>query len=191
MADNQTKQQTATVAYNAPRPINIGDVFYMIAQGETKQFYEPCKVCNDTHSVTVNGVTFGCPCCNRGAQAIFVQQHVVHRYRVYRVSDEVESNEWKAGENHNVKFGVYRKVGLGWGDNRHTELWARDFQERLNAPCGDRPINEYGIYDDYKLAVSVAERMNEIELEQLKAYNAEHGTHYEVHFTKPHDAKSK
>ncbi len=66
MADNQTKQQTATVAYNAPRPVNIGDVFYMIAQGETKQFYEPCKVCNDTHSVTVNGVTFGCPCCNRG-----------------------------------------------------------------------------------------------------------------------------
>ena len=129
-------------------------------------------MCNDTHSVTVNGVTFGCPCCNRGAQAIFVQQHVVHRYRVYRVSDEVESNEWKAGENHNVKFGVYRKVGLGWGDNRHTELWARDFQERLNAPCGDRPINEYGIYDDYKLAVSVAERMNEIELEQLKAYNS-------------------
>ena len=64
MADNQTKQQTATVVYNAPRPVNIGDVFYMIAQGETKQFYEPCKACNDTHSVTVNGVTFGCPCCN-------------------------------------------------------------------------------------------------------------------------------
>lgn len=40
-------------------------------------------------------------------------------------------------------------------------------------------------------AQTVAERMNEIELEQLKAYNAEHGTHYEVHFTKPHDAKSK
>ena len=77
MADNQTKQQTATVVYNAPRPVNIGDVFYMIAQGETKQFYEPCKACNDTHSVTVNGVTFGCPCCNKGAQAIFVQQHSV------------------------------------------------------------------------------------------------------------------
>ena len=65
------------------------------------------------------------------------------------------------------------------------------FKKDSTPPCGDRPINEYGIYDDYKLAVSVAERMNEIELEQLKAYNAEHGTHYEVHFTKPHDAKSK
>ncbi|MCM1218022.1 MAG: hypothetical protein NC548_26345 [Lachnospiraceae bacterium] len=190
MQNNQTNQ-TAVINYTAPRAVNIGDVFYMIARGETKQFYEPCKVCNDTRNVTVNGVTFTCPCCNRGAQAIFVQQHVVHRYRVYSISDEVENHEWKAGENHKVKFGLYRKVGLGWGDHRSTELWARGFQERLNAPCGEHPINEYGIYDDYKLAVSVAERMNEIEFERLKAYNDEHGTHYEVHFTQPHDAKSK
>lgn len=186
---NQTKQQ-AVIDYTAPRAVNIGDVFYMIAQGATKQFYEPCKVCNDTGTVTVNGVTFTCPCCNRGAQAIFVQQHIVHRYRVYRISDEVSSSEWKADENHTVKFGLYRKVGLGWGDHRSIELWASDFQQRLNVPCDDNPINEYGIYDNYKLAVSVAERMNEIELERLKAYNDEHGTNYAVDFTPKHDPKS-
>lgn len=182
--------QQTIINYTAPRHINIGDVFYMIEQGDTKQFYEPCKVCNDTREVTVNGVTFKCPCCNRGKQAIFVQQHIVHRYRVHRISDEVESREWKAGENHTVKFGLYRKVGNGWGEHNSTELWATDFTKRLNAPCGNDTVNGYGIYDDYKLAVSVAERMNEIELEQLKAYNAEHGTNYEVNFTKTHDKKS-
>lgn len=77
MADNQTKQQTATVVYNAPRPVNIGDVFYMIAQGETKQFYEPCKACNDTHSVTVNGVTFGCPYCTGGREKQKIKHYEV------------------------------------------------------------------------------------------------------------------
>lgn len=39
---DKTNQQ-AVIDYTAPRPVNIGDVFYMIAQGETKQFYGRAK----------------------------------------------------------------------------------------------------------------------------------------------------
>lgn len=44
--NNQTKTpQTAAICYAAPRPVNIGDVFYMIDPVDFQVFREPCKVC--------------------------------------------------------------------------------------------------------------------------------------------------
>ncbi|MCX4313857.1 MAG: hypothetical protein OSJ83_08415, partial [Clostridia bacterium] len=57
-----TTQQTATIRYAAPRPVNIGDVFYRVERGEAQHFREPCRVCGDKRKLTVNGVTFNCPC---------------------------------------------------------------------------------------------------------------------------------
>ncbi len=57
------QQQTATITYSAPRPVNIGDVFYRVECGELQHFREPCRVCGDKRELTVKGVTFRCPCC--------------------------------------------------------------------------------------------------------------------------------
>ncbi len=202
----KTNQQ-AVVNYTAPRPVNIGDVFYRIECAETLHFYEPCKVCGDKRELTINGVTFKCPCCNHGAQATNVDRYVVRRYRVYAIGDEVLNHEWKPSTQHTVKFKLYRKCGHGYtgygysGFNSEgggsAELTDRDFTEKLNVPYIEGMQRNYGystapFYDDYKLAVKVAEQYNADELRRLDEYNKEHGTAYVAEFKKKitHDPKS-
>lgn len=55
------QQQTATINYAAPRPVNIGDVFYRVECGELQHFREPCRVCGDKRTLTINGITFAYP----------------------------------------------------------------------------------------------------------------------------------
>lgn len=183
----KTNQQAA-INYTAPRPVNIGDVFYRIECGETLNFYEPCKVCGDKRTLTINGVTFNCPCCNHGKQATSIDRYVVRRYRVYAINDEVCSSDWKASNQHTVRFKLYRKCGRGngwWGDNNggNAEIVDGDFARLLNAPYSE---SMYGrdrtFYDDYKLAAQVADQMNAAELKKLDDFNKENGTEYVAEF---------
>lgn len=187
MQINQTNQ-TAVINYTAPRPINFGDVFYRIERAETLYFYEPCKVCGDKRTLTINGVTFACPCCNHGKQATSINRYVVRRYRVYAINDEVCINNWKASTQHTVRFKLYRKYGHGngwWGDNNggSADINAREFARLLNAPYSE---SIYGLdstfYDKYELAVQVAEQMNVAELKKLDDFNKENGTKYVAEF---------
>lgn len=38
----ETKKQTTTITYEAPRSISIGDIFYVISQREYQKFTSPC-----------------------------------------------------------------------------------------------------------------------------------------------------
>lgn len=180
--------QTAIVNYTAPRPVNIGDVFYRIERAETLNFYEPCKVCGDKRELTIHGVTFKCPCCNIGKQATSIDRYVVRRYRVYAIADEVSSSDWKASTFHIVRFKLYRKCGRGngwWGDNNggHEEIGDGDFARLLNSPYSETMYGrDKTFYDDYKLAVQVADQMNAAELKQLDEFNKTNGTAYVAEF---------
>ncbi len=189
-----TPQQTATINYVAPRPVNIGNVFYTVECAETKDFYEPCRVCGDKRELTVNGVTFKCPCCDMGKQAIHIRNYAVRRYRIYNIEDTVDTLDWKPSDWHTVKFIAYRKIGGGHyvysGNGGSLSFTARDFCDRYNKPFDGDTHNPDGIYDDYKTALSIAAQMNESEIARLIAYNAEHGTNYVVDFTPKHDPKS-
>ena len=44
---------TNTISYNAPRKIEIGDVFYYIEEGKQKTIGQTCPVCEGESRITV------------------------------------------------------------------------------------------------------------------------------------------
>lgn len=195
--NNQTTapQQTATITYAAPRPVNVGDVFYRIERGTAQHFREPCRVCGDKRKLTINGVTFDCPYCNKEKTTISVAPYIVRRYRVNVMKEEALDHEWKAG-NRYVHFRFYRKVGRGYSTEYYNEcggsfeLRSDEFIRRYNAPFDGNDIAQYGIYDNYKLAVQIAEQMTACELKRLQEYNEKFGTAHIAEFKVEHDPKS-
>lgn len=187
--------QTATITYTAPRPVNIGDVFYRVERGEAQHFHTPCRVCGDKRNLTINGVTFRCPCCDMEKTAISVAPYVVRRYRVNVIKEEALDHEWKMGESY-VHFRFYRKVGRGyasgyWSRNGGSfERRSDDFERCYNAPYNEKLETCDGIYDDYKLALKVAEQYTARELQRLQEYNEKFGTTYVAEFKDEHDPKS-
>ena len=189
---NQT--QSAVFNYAAPRAVRIGDVFYRIESGESVYFREPCKVCDGTGQLTVKGVTFKCPCCDAQKEVISIHKYVVRRYRVYKIAQEAGTSEWKPCDYKDITFSLYRKVGHGfcvYGGGGHIEFTDRKFAQNYNLPLnGNMARGERGIYDDYNLAVRVAEQMNALELKRLAEYNKEYGTAHEAVFKAKNDPKS-
>ena len=194
-SNNQTKPSHAVeVRFETPRPVRIGDVFYFIERAKSQTFREPCKVCGGAHELTINGVTFKCPVCNYQKETIEIDSFAVRRYRVYAIEDEVDTLDWKPSNSHRVKFRLYRKIGGGhyiYSDNGgHTNFAPWELCSKYNHPYTDDLQPNDGIYDDYALAVKVAEQMTAREIERLNAYNAEYGTNHTVEFATKHDPKS-
>lgn len=190
-----TTQQTATIQYAAHRPVNIGDVFYRVERGESQHFREPCRVCGDARKLTINGVTFNCPCCNMEKTTISVAPYVVRRYRVNVIKEEALDHEWKLGDRY-VYFRFYRKVGRGyttgyWSRNGGSfEMRSDDFERCYNAPYDDKLEKCNGVYDDYKLALKIAEQYTARELKRLQEYNEKFGAAHIAEFKDEHDPKS-
>lgn len=191
------------ICYNAPRSINIGDVFYMIVRGKTKTFHEPCKVCEGTRKLTINGVTFDCPCCGKTNETITVAPYVVRRMRVYTVSVRTLKDKWEPSDYRRVEVGLYHKEGRGYTgyggyfDNNFTkQLDICSFTE-LNPTMPDDATVKYSsfidhaIYDNYKKAVEAADDLTAHVIKTLSNYNIEHGTDYKAEFEEMHDKKSK
>lgn len=188
----QTNYQKAEIYYNAPRAIDIGDVFYRVESGESVCFREPCKVCDGAGTLTVKGITFKCPCCNTQQEVIVIHKYAVRRYRVYRIEQTTNTLEWKMSGSRFVKFSFYRKVGHGYmygsevfhlSNNEFTTYYNRTFDGNIR-----HTIN--GIYDDYNIAVKIAAQMNAVELQRLADYNKEFGTEHEAVFKVNNDPKS-
>lgn len=191
--DLKGEMQTATVQYIAPRPVNIGDVFYRIERGKTLNFYEPCRVCGGARNLTVNGVTFPCPYCDKEKTTITLAPYVVRRYRVNVIKEEALDHDWKTGDRYTY-FRLYRKIGRGYYhyyDNGGSfELRSDEFCRRYNAPFDGTARADFGIYDNYKLAMQIADQMTACELARLQEYNEKFGTFHEASFVFDHDPKS-
>ena len=185
----------AQIQYAAPRDFNIGDVFYRVERAsECCTFREPCKVCGGKKKITMSGVTFDCPCCNYQKEAITVHKYVVRRYRVCSIKDEVSTSEWKPSTTHTIKIELYRKVGHGY-----TSPYSGCGGSWLIYPKNTilNPVDitssydlDNAAFDDYKIAVSVADKLSEKELDRLRAYNAEYGSAHVATFKTDHDPKS-
>lgn len=65
-----------------------------------------------------------------------------------------------------------------------------DFERYYNAPYNDKLEKCNGVYDDYKLAVKIAEQYTARELQRLQEYNEKFGTTYVAEFKDEHDPKS-
>lgn len=195
---NENTRQQAVINYNAPRPINIGDVFYRVEYGEGTYLKAPCRVCEGEGEITVNGITFKCPMCDSETAVLNVSRYVVRRYRVYGIFDEVSTYEWKPSTTHQVKFKMYRKVGhgyVGWfgSDGGSLEVSDYDIKRLLNKtydPNLCASLQADAIFDDYKLACKFADAANAAELKRVADYNAEHGTKHVVTFNVENDPKS-
>lgn len=194
MEEKTNQTQSAVFNYTAPRAVRIGDAFYRVESGESVYFREPCKVCDGTGQLTVKGVTFKCPCCDAQKEVISIHKYVVRRYRVYKIAQEAGTSEWKPCDFKDITFSLYRKVGRGfcvYGGGGHIEFTDRKFAQNYNLPLnGNMARGERGIYDDYNLAVRVAEQMNALELKRLAEYNKEYGTAHEAVFKAKNDPKS-
>lgn len=194
MEEKTNQTQSAVFNYTAPRAVRIGDVFYRIESGESVYFREPCRVCGGTGQLTVRGVTFKCPCCDTQKEVISTHKYVVRRYRVYKITQAAGTSEWKPCDYKDVTFSLYRKVGHGfcvYGGGGHIEFSDRKFAQNYNLPLnGDIARGERGIYDDYNLAVKIADQMNALELKRLAEYNKEYGTAHEATFKAKNDPKS-
>lgn len=190
--------QNLTVSFRAPRAINIGDVLYKIETDDFQTFREPCLVCNDKRELTVNGVTFECPCCGKTKEVLTIHRYLVRRYRVYKIEQSTDTYDWKPSETRQVEFGIYRKVGKGYStyssEFTKRSLYEYELVNNFNVSI-DKILHhnlDTCIYDDYKLAVSVADYLTSKELEKLTEYNSLHGTEYKAEFSeKTHDQKSK
>lgn len=177
---------------------NIGDVFYRIEKDQNKSFYQDCRVCGGTKELTVNGVTFKCPMCEKEKVSLTVHSYKVVRYRVYSKTEYTRCDDWKPCETRDVKYGLYHKSGKGYYSYSSTNIKIDVNETYFNAPFWfDNPDPEpyyldKAIYSDYNLAVKVANAFTQKQIDKVADYNKEHNTNFELPVFEPnHDKKSK
>ena len=188
------EKRMITVSFEAPREVRFGDVFYRVENVDHYALREKCRMCNDEKKITVNGITENCPHCGKNEELVRIHNVVVRRYRVYGVSDEVATHDWKPSTYHSIRIKLYRKVGRGYNSwtsgCEHIEEYA-DFLKWLN-PSNDKLGTFRGDwFDDYKAAVAAADYLRTLELKKLDDFNALHGTQHVAEFKSVNDEKSK
>lgn len=188
--------------YDAPRQIQIGDIFYVITKREYKEFTSPCRVCNDEKQLTINGVTFNCPVCNgyysssnRAEKVAEIKHYTVMTVKVYKVEQEMSTDTWKDSACDDLRFRVYRKRGFGYNgdsDNFTREYNSRNIKLLLNELPENRDYRDIDrfIFDDYKIACEAADILNAYEQEKLDKYNNDHGTTFAPQWKKANDPKN-
>lgn len=170
--------QTLTIHYQNDVPLKLDDVLYIVensdAGNSSKTFYQTCRVCGGKRELTINGITFRCPCCEREQEAITVHKYIVRRYRVYKVEVSKSTDTWKPADSQRVEFSLYKKCGRGYFSTTTRKLPYGEINPaeplRRNDP----------VFTDYALAVAAAKAYNERETARLADYNELHGTHYEM-----------
>lgn len=193
----ETTHQTAIIEYYAPCAFDLDEVFYRIERASDLYFRDACRVCGGTKSITVNGVTFKCPCCEQESVSITVKNYAVRRYRICGVSEEKDDYEWKPSSTTYKKIKAYRKVGHGHDTgfmNCRGGKWEFSpssivLNEPYNAEWDDDTLKILA-YTDYALACKVADALTEREIARLAKINAERGTNFEAVFKKDHDPRS-
>lgn len=193
-------EQTTMIKYKLPFAINLGDVFYSIEKIGTRYYYEPCQVCGDTKKLTINNITFDCPCCDKNRVSIAIGRYKVCRWRVYSITQFVSDNGyWKMGTNKNEEFLLYTTYERGYGNIKHMKLNTRDFKNYYNLNFEQiLKINnsqyehiEQCIYDNYSLVCQLANKLNEYEEQKVAEHNNKFGTNYELPPKPKYDPKSK
>lgn len=180
------------------REVNIGDVFYRVEATDTKFYHRVCRVCDGKKEVTVNGITFKCPVCYQEQQVLRVHGYFVRRYRVFSIEHYINDSDWKyEGEKPNVRYTLYHKSGKGYYGYGHTHKTFKASPSEFSGAYFNCPTPNHSsitccLYSDYKLAVDVANRLTQEQVDVVRAYNEANNTDYELPvFEIEHDKKSK
>lgn len=174
--------------------INIGDVFYCIEIAGSKTYHSTCRLCEGKKELTVKGFTFRCPACTTEEKVLTVNCFKVVRYRVYSIKTVMPDDDWKPCDTRRIYYGLYHKHGKGYYMNTHsrTEKSEHFFEDYLNNEDITKHTYDNTIFSDYALAVKCAEKLNQESIEEVRKYNAEHGSNFELpEFDIEHDKKSK
>lgn len=179
--------------------VKIGDVFYRIEPTDSKHYCRVCRVCEGKKELTINGVTFKCPMCYQEQTALFVRGYEVRRYRLFSIEHFIRDSDWKYdGRQPEVRYQLYHKRGKGHQSYSSTHIVQRVASYMFSGECQyfncPNP-NEHSVddclYSDYKLAVAVADRLTQEQVDKVRAYNEENNTDYELPVFKiEHDKKS-
>lgn len=146
----------------------MNDSIYVIERTDSKSFYKKCRVCNGERYLTVNGIRFGCPCCEHEEETLFINHYEVQRYRVNVIKAESHN-----AKNLEVKFYMHSMIQT----QKRLDL------ENLNKDTTNASLDfdvEGDQYTDYNLAVKCMTAANERELQKLVEYNKANGTTYEM-----------
>lgn len=175
--------------------INIGDVFYCIEATDHKTYRSPCRLCEDKREITFKGFTFKCPACDKETEVLRVCGYRVARYRVYSIKTVMPDDDWKMSEARRTYYGLYNKRGHGYyisGNHSRKELAQRFFYDNLNNENINRKCFDNAIFSDYKLAKYYAGKLTLESVEEVRKYNIEHGSNFDLPaFKIEHDKKSK
>lgn len=178
--------------------VQIGDVFYRLEPTDFKHYHRKCRVCEGKKELVINGVLFNCPVCQKEQEVLRVNGFEVRRYRVCAITEYTDSSDWKPCEWRARKYKLYHKSGRGYSsycsDHRTIELSEDYFTQdwKFNNPEVSEYFNsDARIYSDYKLAVAVADKLTQMQVEMVRAYNEANNTDYELPVFKiEHDKKS-
>lgn len=172
----------------------IGQVFYAIDPVDFRTFYSECRVCGGEQRLTVNGVTFRCPVCETEATALRVHGWQVRAYKIYKVTEEVEHKFWDiSNAEHEVEYELFHKIPRNEACHRIEDVITRRVTQHsliggLNKPIyydetdryNEEALKDWTFFDDYKLAVEVANKVTQQQINKVKKYNEEHGTAFEL-----------
>lgn len=181
-------------------PVKIGDVFYRIEPTDHKHYTRVCRVCEGKKNLTINEVTFKCPMCAQEQTTLFVRGYVVKRYRLFSVEHFIYNYDWKYdGREPEVRYQLYHKSGFGRYSRGVTHsvqkvdsyMFSGKSQYFNCQNPSEHSVNNC-LYSDYKLAVNMADKLTQEQVEKVRAYNEENNTDYELPVFKiEHDKKSK
>lgn len=186
------------IDYDLPIKIDLGDVFYSIEEVGKQHYYEPCKVCEGKSKLTVNDVTFDCPCCKEYRSPFSICRFKVTRWRVYEIAQEISAGYWKKGDTKNLIIKLYTTTNRGYGNNRTKILNEFNFKNNRNAEFEEiqaavdsyyRVLDHY-IFNCYSIACQVADKLNAFEEQKVEQHNKEFGTNYALPDKPKYDPKS-
>ena len=171
----------------------IGQVFYAIDPVDFRIFYSECRACGGEQRLTVNGVTFRCPVCETEATALRVHGWQVRAYKIYKVSEEVSNKYWDIGNaKPEVEYELFHKLPRSESHHSYEDVITRRVTQHsligeLNKPIFYSETDRYNeealnwtFFDDYKLAVEVANKVTQQQIDRVKKHNEEHGTAFEL-----------
>ena len=177
----------------------IGDVFYRVEPADFKYYTRKCRVCEGKKELVVNGVMFPCPMCGKEQETLRVNGYEVRRYRLFSIEHFINNSDWKyEGEAPQVRYEIYHKRGKGYYSYSSTHKTQKVSSymfsgkcDRFNCPDPSEHYVDNCLYSDYKLAVAVADKLTQMQVEKVRVYNAENNTDYELPVFKiEHDKKS-
>ena len=180
--------------------VKLGDVFYKVEPTDFKYYHRQCRVCEGKKELTVNGITFKCPVCQQETETFRVHGFFVRRYRLYSIEHFISNSDWQyKGEKPNVRYELYHKSGRGYYNSYSNEYKTEKVPsymfsgecDNFNCPNPTKYSVDNCLYSDYKLAVAVAEKLTQEQVEVVRAYNEANNTDYELPvFDIKHDKKS-